>query len=33
MKSMSKIFAFALSLPLLAPTMALAVDDVTLAEA
>jgi uncharacterized protein GlcG (DUF336 family) len=32
MKYMSKIFAFALSL-LLAPTMALAVDDVTLAEA
>jgi uncharacterized protein GlcG (DUF336 family) len=30
---MSKIFALALSLPLLAPTIALAADDVTLAEA
>lgn len=33
MKCMSKIFALALSLPLLAPTIALAADDVTLAEA
>jgi uncharacterized protein GlcG (DUF336 family) len=30
---MSKIFALALSLPLLAPTIAMAADDVTLAEA
>lgn len=33
MKYMSKIFALALSVPLLAPTIALAMDDVTLAEA
>jgi uncharacterized protein GlcG (DUF336 family) len=33
MKYKSKFFALALSLPLLAPTMALAMDDVTLAEA
>jgi uncharacterized protein GlcG (DUF336 family) len=33
MKYKSKFFALALSLPLLAPTLALAMDDVTLAEA